>query len=109
MKKYISITIGRNIGKNPMTTGSWVDFKTATFGVLNTHSKIDGAIFMGEGLGVWGYEQEDAHAFIVLADEVDEPALRDDLAKLAKKYQQDAIGCAILDLPNGNESLVFAK
>ena len=108
MKKYIAITIGRNVGDQPMDTGTWVDFEAETFAVVAAHTKVDGQIFMGEGVGIWGYEHEDAHAIIVLADKVDEPALRADLAKLANKYHQDAIGCAILDLPNGDESLVFA-
>ena len=108
MQKYIAITIGRNVGNTPMDTGTWVDCKAEAFDAVATHTKVDSQIFKGEGTGIWECGHEDAHAIIVLTDKVDEPALKADLAKLANKYHQDAIGCAILDLPTGNESLVFA-
>lgn len=109
MKKYISITIGRNVGEQPMPETNWKSFLWDTGRALQKRAKIDGIIFSGHGLGIWGKVNESSHAYIVLADGVDESALKADLAKLAKKYRQDAIGCAILGLPNGNESLVFSK
>lgn len=109
MKHYISITIGRNIGEQPMSAQHWGAFKWDIGKAIQKHAKIDGVIFSGDGLGVWDNVGEKAHAYIVLADTVNQPALRADLAKLAKKYGQDAIGCAIVELPNGDESLVFAK
>ena len=108
MKYYVTITIGRNIGDKPMDNSTWINFQTESFNVLATHAQVDGQIFIGDGVGIWGYVHEDAHAYIVLADKVDQPALRKDLASLATKYQQDAIGCVIVDLPNGDESLVYA-
>lgn len=108
MKHYISITIGRNIGTTPMGATKWAQFGADITQAISNHATIDGQIFAGSGAGVWAGESEQAQAIIVLADEVNQPALRQDLASLAKKYQQDAIGCAILELPNGDESLVYA-
>ena len=108
MKYYVAITIGRNVGNKPMPAQHWGAFTWEIGKTIQKHAQIDGVIFSGDGLGVWDKVGERAHAYIVLADNVDQPALRKDLAGLAKKYKQDAVGCAILDLPNGDESLVYA-
>lgn len=108
MKYYISITIGRNIGTTPMGATKWAQFGADITQAISNYAIIDGQIFAGSGAGVWAGESEQAQAIIVLADEVNQPALRQDLASLAKKYGQYAIGCAILELPDGDESLVYA-
>ena len=109
MKKYIAITIGRNVGSKPMSAITWAQFEADITQTISNHATIDGQIFAGSGAGVWAGQSEQAQAIIVLADTVNRPALRQDLASLATKYQQDAIGCVIVELPTGNESLVFAK
>lgn len=116
MKYYVAITIGRNIGTTPMGATKWAQFRADITQAISNHATIDGKIFASPpptlghtGYGVWAGESEQAQAIIILADDVNQPALRHDLAKLAQKYGQDAIGCAILELPNGDESLVFAK
>lgn len=108
MKYYVAITIGRNIGNKPMGAITWAQFEADITQTISNRATIDGQIFAGSGAGVWAGQSEQAQALIVLADNVDQPALRQDLASLATKYQQDAIGCVIVDLPTGDESLVYA-
>jgi hypothetical protein len=109
MKNYIAITIGRNIDNDPMGAVEWESFQREVKQALNASAKIDGVIFTGDGLGVWGSNSEHAHCLIALCDHVDVPALRADFARIAKIYDQDAIGLVIHTLPNGNESLVYAQ
>ena len=108
MNHYIAITIGRNVGNKPMGAITWAQFEADIKQTISTHATIDGQIFAGSGAGVWAGQSEQAQAIIVLADSVNQPALRRDLTKLAQKYQQKAIGCAIIGLPTGDESLVYA-
>lgn len=108
MKYYISITIGRNVGDEPMNNNNWGAFKWEIGKAIKKHATLEGVIFSGDGLGVWAGESEQSKAAIVLADNVNLPALRQDLASLATKYNQEAIGCAIVELPTGDESLVYA-
>jgi hypothetical protein len=109
MKNYISITIGRNNGEEEMSDLSWSLFCSAVRKALTMTATVEGIVFEGMGAGVWGSLAEPAHCLIALCDHVNTPALRAELARIAKIYDQDAIGLVIHTLPNGNESLVYAQ
>ena len=112
MKAYISVTIGRNVGNQPMTLNAWNQFKGKTRRIIHRHglnTPESGVIFDGDGFGAWGTVSEDSHAFIVLSDSPTIHQLKIELAKLAKLYNQEAIGCAIVPLVNGDETLVMAE
>lgn len=111
MKNYISITIGRNYGDVPMDWATWQNFRTAVRRAIENNLQIAGWLFDGEGLGTWENIQEESHAFIILArhDENDIQQLKKTLGHIAYLYGQDAIGCAIVPLATGEETLITAR
>lgn len=86
----VTVTIGRNIGDEPMPQSRWNAYGDAVRDLL----KLDGEIFADATYnGWWDYVSEDARVFVATTRSPDR--LRLGLAQLAEVYRQDAVGLQV--------------
>jgi hypothetical protein len=89
----VYVTIGRNIGLEPMSTEKWRAFRAATRAVLAASVGLPAFELSGPG-GQWEGAAEEAAVFVVLQPEPCLAELRQDLLHLATDYGQEAIALA---------------
>lgn len=114
MKMTTFVTIGRNVGNEPMSRADWMNFRRNTRVILETagvnlvqrpHECMDES-----QVGTWqGVGTEQAAAFVGLLEcetLVPLSRIREQLAELASIYKQEAIGFAVA---MGHDNLTYAK
>lgn len=86
------VSIGRNIGSEPMSATEWSNFQRSLVATLEAYGLA--VVFKGEGEGIYEDEREDSFTLIA----VGELSLRSSplsfnasLATLAREYRQEAI------------------
>lgn len=86
----ITITIGRNVGDEPMSADRWSEFTTSVRNALERHGAEvwTSAAYTGS----WEGASEDSHVFLGGAEALDGHELRRELGALAGEYGQEAIG-----------------
>ena len=92
----ITVSIGRNVGTEPMSENEWFSFREAIkCAVKFTDHQI---LFTGDGEGIWEGQKEDAFTIVAMtvADTngkmgSDTAWLRDWAGRLGRKYGQDAV------------------
>lgn len=95
---HITVTIGRNIGKVPMSEGMWLDFKAEVARAMMGNGKAllcQPTMLYGFGstqVGVWEGEQEQCAVFASYYSPEEERALIPQLQAVGKAYRQAAIG-----------------
>lgn len=102
------VSIGRNIGDEPMSADAWRDFRAATVDAVETFAGPVVSETEGTGRGPWGTEQ---CAIIVGASAPSIPTgvefgLYSTLARLARRFGQDAIAVGVapvVDFVRGSE------
>lgn len=89
----VYVSIGRNIGETPMPDDRWAAFQDDVWDAL-----IDlGTVFtLAEGDGIYDGRVERSAVAVAEVDEADLPYLRDRLAVLAGRYQQECIALAVV-------------
>lgn len=123
----VVITVGRNIGTEPMTRKNWLYllgfiqetiadvggepvFLPDVFDVNGKQVFDPHALYRGAtqtGVGVWrGEITEEAAAFVALVPTDALPQLRNDLQYAAQAYNQEAIGFVVAD---GADNLIYAN
>lgn len=108
MLSTVVVTIGRNIGSDPMLPAMWRQFKEDVLYVLTECGanviqapRIDSD---ADAVGSWeGAPCEEAAAFVAFIDSRRLCAPVPHLRALARKYSQDAIGWIVAD---GAENLI---
>ncbi len=109
MKNTIVVTIGRNIGEEPMLPATWMQFKRDVLDVLEECGAevIQRPNFTEspDAVGCWeGQICEEAAAFVAFIPEARQQTLVPHLRALARKYSQDAIGYVTAA---GTENLIW--
>lgn len=91
MAEYIGVSIGRNVGETPMSASRWAQFRAevAALGDLQA---------VKVGTAEWEGVREDSATLELLVDDLD--AIRPELAAIAAKYDQDAVGLWQAELIN---------
>lgn len=102
MKNTIVVTIGRNIGTEPMLPAMWHQFKLDVLYVLEHFgADVIQRPNMTEGpdaVGCWeGAICEEATTFVAFIDQSRTVCPVPHLRHLARKYSQDAIGWIVAD------------
>lgn len=96
MNVTVTVSIGRNIGTEPMSASDWANFQLATRGwlvVTRSTIYVDGAPSVGQWEGIaeesctWVAELSDADVFL--------PILRTGLGMTAANYGQEAIALTV--------------
>lgn len=94
--KTLVVTIGRNVGSQPMDGTAWMRFKVETRKVVASWGIV---VFAGEGQGIWKGQTE--RAYTVIVSVTGRPAesslypLRIALYALGKAYGQEAIAITL--------------
>lgn len=117
MSATIVVTLGRNIGRDPMPIGAWNCFKRDVRDTLDVMGftiiqrpafTLDNDVHVDQ-LGVWDTTTEPACTFVALADrnristhsvEYIRQCLDSALKPLLSDYRQDAIGCIVVEGTN---------
>src|SRR5437660_1215533 len=94
VEQVVFVTIGRNIGLEPMSRQKWRSFRQATRLVLVATVGSPDFEIVGFG-GRWGGVAEMAAVFVVLRRVVRVELLRERLKELAASYGQETIALAI--------------
>lgn len=111
MKNTIVVTIGRNLGDNPMPPAMWHQFKLDVLYVLDHYgadviqrpNMTDGP----DAVGCWeGAICEEAAAFIAFIDAARLDCPIPHLRNIARKYSQDAVGWIVAD---GTDNLIRSR
>lgn len=91
--KSVTVTIGRNIGSEPMTTDSWLDFVDETSFVLRGYLKEvwTEALYAGR----WDAPEDSFIVYGPIRDDVYVNELRNELSILASRFSQEAIGLSV--------------
>lgn len=96
MNKVFVVTIGRNVGDNPMSRESWAKFKSRVQCVIEANG---GCILQRpvagrehDQIGTWDGGSEDAAAFVAYAQDPALRWIRLGLSELREQFNQDAIG-----------------
>ena len=100
------VSIGRNVGDEPMGDYLWESFRTEVWGAVDFPVwAADGQIvFTGQGEGQWRGEDgattyEAAYTIVALVPDADNDIVREaivrSMAKIAGKYGQDAIAVTL--------------
>lgn len=102
------VTIGRNVGSEPMSDGDWQAFKDAVAStLLDHHAAIiqrPRSNTLGDQCGVWeGRVTEEAAAFVALTPASHAYAASADLRRVCARFKQEAIGFIVL---SGDEHLL---
>lgn len=86
----VTVTIGRNVGENPMTDGPWAEFKFEARSLLVA---VGGTLYVdgAEHVGEWDGIREDNCTYVAALTNVPRDALTRAYRRLARKYKQDAI------------------
>jgi len=88
-----TISIGRNIGKEPMGESSWLRFKADIMDLAdNGENKIH---FIGGGNGYYEGTKEESFTVVFGADVTDLAEIGRHLPAIAKKYSQEAIALTV--------------
>jgi hypothetical protein len=90
----VFVTIGRNVGMEPMSRQKWRSFRQATRLVLDATVGSPDFEIVGFG-GRWGGVAEMAAVFVVLGTVTRLDLLMERLKELAASYGQEAIALAI--------------
>lgn len=110
MKNTIVVTIGRNIGSEPMLPAMWHQFKLDVLYVLEYFGAdvIQRPNMSGlDAVGCWeGQPCEEATAFVAFIDTERVNCPIPHLRNLAVKYTQDAIGWIVAD---GTNNLIRSR
>lgn len=103
----VFVTIGRNVGLEPMSRQKWQSFREAMRAALQATVGMPDFEIVGLG-GKWNDVAEMAAVFVVLGPAAALGGLREQLARLAVDYGQQAIafavGCSELIGPNSGSS-----
>lgn len=93
----LQVSIGRNIGAEPMSADLWRSFQDDARANLYAHTTGDErTVEFHYGTGVWdGVAEESAHVTIHTVRDYDRAGLTRALAVLAHVYGQDAIALSI--------------
>lgn len=86
-----TVTIGRNVGEQPLPDDDWQAFKDATRRVLDGSDIWTDADY----IGAWEGVTEDAHVYVAGLPDGNHDDIRKALVSLAAQYHQDAIGLTI--------------
>lgn len=89
----VTVSIGRNIGDQPMSSDQWSAFRFALLDVLDKGEHL--FTTSGRSHSRWGDEDSLTVAVDVLEEQI--PAIRSALAQLAADYQQQTIALTIAD------------
>lgn len=110
MEKCISVTIGRNVGAQPLPVVSWVGFQNVVRSAIAA-AHLGGTGIAGptveawNGSGSWGgIVEENAHFSARSPDGFNLRKLRRHLARIAADYRQEAIALSV-----GRSELVYAR
>lgn len=93
------VSIGRNVGGEPMADEAWNDFRSDTAEAVREH--VAGpVVFAGSGYGEWEETREES--FTILVAEASARyaryfELRAALGRLAREYGQDAVAVSVAD------------
>lgn len=93
----ITVTLGRNIGSTPMSKKDWINFRIKVQHLF-TELYVNAA-----SVGVWQGVKEESRVFVGTTPH-DIETLERILARLAKEFNQDAIG---LIVNSRSDSLVY--
>ena len=99
----VQITIGRNIGDNPMSYCEWDSFCSSLQHAVSVACNLSGQIlFTGEGRGSWTDENghrthEDAFHIIAIIETGRKAYLKNKLSEFVRDYEQEAIACTFAD------------
>lgn len=89
----VTVTIGRNVGDEPMGADAW-----KVFGELVQRALADAGAEVwtdAQYTGSWEGVSEDARIFLAGADALDAHTLRRALGRIAGEFRQDAIGVSV--------------
>lgn len=87
----VTVSIGRNIGKEPMDSVTWRRFKNLTREALR-HGEL---VFEGDGEGVYEGSVEMSATFVAAMPDYWLPLLRNELGTLRRSFDQDAIALTV--------------
>lgn len=91
--RTVYVSIGRNIGGEPMPDDDWANFKADVVDRLAGYGDL---VTVAEGMGVYDGVREATAIFALVVDgDLDTDRLRGDLARLARLYRQECIALAI--------------
>ena len=90
----VTISIGRNIGAEPMPDRRWLMFREAVWEALDT---ADATVHVGDAksIGEWEGIAEDSATFVAEVPPDNVPALLQDIRELCGPYGQDAIAVTV--------------
>ena len=92
--RTVTVTIGRNVGDDPLSASSWNDYFRETRDAVEASSAA--LLTVAPYRGAWEGVKEDAGIFYGLGvDDDDLASLRARLETLASKYGQAAIGLSV--------------
>lgn len=91
-----TITIGRNVGTEPMSEPDWVEFRVLVEQTIETLLRPD-ALFVYDGMGEWSGDAEESTAFLAISEVPAGAALDHRLGMLAEAFGQEAIGWSVGD------------
>lgn len=103
------VSIGRNVGDQPLSTAEWTRFKSQALEEVRFAAALKGGqvVFHGEGQGQWAGEDGvtvfEGSFTVVAAGPVDTDLLAETLAVLAWEFGQEAIA-----VTTGETALVSA-
>ena len=94
MSTYVSI--GRNVGAEPMSAERWKAFRRETAVVVGAH--CGQVVTRAKGVGVFDGVSESTAIVVADGAPQDADAFADSIGALARRYGQDAIAVAVADV-----------
>lgn len=91
--RSVSVSIGRNIGANPMSEADWQTFTSETLRYINRHSSAVHFVGFGEGIYEVNREESFTVSASVYRDETDR--LSYVLRNLCTTYHQEAFALSL--------------
>jgi len=85
----VTVSAGRNVGREPMDDDRWADFRTLLYLALRAADVV--VFFGGEGTGEYDGQTEQAATFVGAVVRRPDPVLEDELASLAREFEQESI------------------
>jgi len=94
MNNTITVSIGRNVGSEPMSERRWAMFRNT---IRNTILDNLGAIFVDGAYsrGEWDGITETSATWVADVEEFTVPYLEREFARIAREYLQDAIALTV--------------
>lgn len=99
MSSTVVVSIGRNVGRYPLTPSRWQSFQDEVTAACHIGGTV---LAQTTGFGYWEGEAEHTAIWTVLTDSP--LILRWDVERIARTYSQDAIGFVVHDADTYGDS-----